>query len=201
MNISLIIIVVTVLVSILAFNNRELFHKLTFNPYSIKNKNEWWRFVSHALLHADWIHLGINMYVLYSFSNIVETTYLNSLGYRGLFYYFLLYLGGVLFSSVFDFGKQKDNPYYNAVGASGAVAAVVFASILIYPGGSLFLFPIPFPIPSWAFGILYIIYSAWMGKKGGDNIGHNAHLWGAIYGLIFTALTIPGVLTGFFERI
>jgi membrane associated rhomboid family serine protease len=139
------------------------------------------------------------MYVLYSFSNIVEDEFFVSMSYRGLLFFFLLYAGAVLFSTLFDYGKHRSDPYYNAVGASGAVSAVVFSSILIFPGGSIFLFPIPFPIPSWAFGILYLVYSAWMGKRGGDNIGHNAHLWGAIYGLVFTLVSIPGVVRNFIE--
>lgn len=200
MSISIIIIAGTVLISVLAFNNLELFDKLKFNPYLIKEHKQWWRFLSHALLHSDWMHLLINMYVLYSFSNIVEDTYFSLFSYRGLLYFVLLYIGGILFSTVFDYSKQKSNPYYNAVGASGAVSAVVFSSILIFPGGSIFLFPIPFPIPSWLFGILYIVYSAYMGKKANDNIGHNAHLWGAIYGIIFTAITIPGLIRGLLER-
>jgi len=201
MSITIIIIGVSVIASILAFQNRELFLKLSFNPYLIKHYKEWWRFVSHAIVHADWMHLLINMYVLYSFGKIVESTYFSSFGIRGLFYFILLYMGGVLFSTVFDYGKNKDNAYYNAVGASGAVSAVVFASILIYPGGSIFIFPIPFPIPSWAFGFLYILYSAYMGKRGGDNIGHNAHLWGAIFGVVFTIATLPGIITNFFSAI
>lgn len=201
MSISIIIIAITVIVSVLAFNNLELFDKLKFNPYLIKEHKQWWRFLSHALLHSDWMHLLINMYVLYSFSNIVEDTYFSLFSYRGLLYFVLLYVGGVLFSTVFDYSKQRSNPYYNAVGASGAVSAVVFSSILIFPGGSIFLFPIPFPIPSWVFGILYIVYSAYMGKKAKDNIGHNAHLWGAIYGIIFTAVTIPGLVSKLLEMV
>lgn len=201
MSISIIIIAATVLISILAFNNLELFDRLKFNPYLIKEHKQWWRFLSHALLHSDWMHLLINMYVLYSFSSIVEDTYFNLFSYRGLLYFVLLYVGGVLFSTVFDYSKQKSNPYYNAVGASGAVSAVVFSSILIFPGGSIYLFPIPFPLPSWVFGILYIVYSAYMGKKANDNIGHNAHLWGAIYGIVFTAVTIPGLINGLWERV
>lgn len=199
MSLTIIIIGITLISSILAFQNSELFGKLKFNAYFIKHHKEWWRFVSHAIVHADWMHLLINMYVLYSFGNIVEDTYFSLFAYKGLMYFLLLYLGGILFSTIFDFAKHKEDVYFNAVGASGAVSAVVFSSILIFPSGSIFLFPIPFPIPSWAFGILYIIYSAYMGKRGGDNIGHNAHLWGAIFGVVFTVVTIPGVITRFIE--
>jgi membrane associated rhomboid family serine protease len=192
-----IIIGITLVVSVMSFQNAELFAKLKFNPYFIKEHKEWWRFITHAAVHADWMHLIINMYVLYSFGSLVEKTYFSLFAYKGIMYFVLLYLGGILFSTLFDFGKHKSDPYYNAVGASGAVSAVVFSSILIYPSGSIFLFPIPFAIPSWAFGILYVIYSAYMGKKGGDNIGHSAHLWGAIFGVVFTILTIPDIISNF----
>ena len=201
MSVSFIIIGITVLVSFLSFQNTEMFTKLKFNPYLIKHHKQWYRFISHSIVHADWMHLIINMYVLYSFGDIVEATFFNLFGFKGLMYFILLYVGGVLFSSIYDYGKQKDNPYFNAVGASGAVSAVVFASILIYPAGSIFLFPIPFPIPSWAFGLLYIVYSAYMGKRGGDNVGHNAHLWGAIFGLIFTLITIPNIISNFIAQL
>ncbi len=197
MSINIIIIGITVIASILAFQNSEMFGQLKFNAYFIKEHKQWWRFFSYSIIHADWMHLLINMYVLYSFGSIVEETYFSLFAYKGLLYFILLYVGGVLFSTVFDFGKHKNDPYYNAVGASGAVSAVVFSSILIYPSGSIFIFPIPFSIPSWAFGFLYLIYSAYMGKKGSDNIGHNAHLWGAIFGIVFTLITIPGIISSF----
>ena len=201
MSLNIIIVGVTVLISLLAFNNVELFDKLKFNGYLIKERKEYWRFFSYALVHAGWLHLLINMYVLYSFGGIVEEVLMARYAFRGVLYYGLLYVGGVLFSTLFDFRKPKSNPYYNAVGASGAVSAVVFASILLYPSGSIFIFPIPFPLPSWIFGIIYLIYSAYMGKKGADNIGHNAHFWGAVFGIVFTVILFPGVIGHFFETI
>lgn len=195
------IIAITVVVSIGAFNNPELFNRFKFNAYQIKHSNEKYRFFSYALLHSGWIHLLINMYVLYSFGGVVEQYFLIHFGSIGYLYYALLYIGGVLFSTLYDFGKYKDDIYYNAVGASGAVSAVVFASILVYPGGSIFLFPIPFPLPSWLFGVAYLIYSAYMGRKGVDNIGHNAHFWGAIYGVILTVILVRGVIPNFFNTI
>jgi len=195
-----IIIAVTLIISFLSFSNTELFDRLKFNAYLIKSQNEGWRFVSYALVHAGWAHLLINMYVLYSFGGFVEKSFQANFGPKGLLYYGMLYLGGILFSTLWDYGKYKTDPYYNAVGASGAVSAVVFSSILLNPGSSIFIFPIPFPLPSWIFGILYLIYSAYMGKKGTDNIGHNAHFWGAVYGLILTIILVPGVLQAFFSQ-
>jgi membrane associated rhomboid family serine protease len=198
MILTFIIIALTVIVSIGAFNNAELFNKLKFNAYDIKHSNQQYRFVSYALVHVGWMHLLINMYVLYSFGGVVEEYFKMMFGAIGSLYFILLYIGGVIFSTLFDFGKHKNDVYYNAVGASGAVAAVVFSSILVYPGGSIYLFPIPFPLPSWLFGIAYLIYSAYMGKKGADNIGHNAHFWGAVFGIVLTVILVPGVIPNFF---
>jgi len=194
---NIIIIAITAIISILAFKNRLLFDRLKFNAYQIKHRKEGWRFVSYAMVHAGWLHLLINMWVLYWFGQIVEKQFRTSFGLKGFVYYLLLYLGGVLFAVLFDFGKQKDNIYYNAVGASGAVSAVVFSSILIYPMGSLYLFPIPFAIPAWLFGILYLLYSAYMQKNVRDNVGHSAHFWGAIFGIVFTLIVIPSVFSSF----
>ncbi len=201
MILTFIIIIATAIISISSFNNIELFNRLKFNAYQIKHSNEKWRFFSYALVHSGWMHLIINMYVLYSFGGVVEQTFTLNFGAIGSLYFVLLYIGGVLFSTVFDFGKHKDDIYYNAVGASGAVSAVVFSSILVYPGGSIFLFPIPFPLPSWVFGVAYLIYSAYMGKKGADNIGHNAHFWGAIFGIVLTIILVPNVIQNFFSTI
>jgi len=191
----------TVIISIMAFNNNDLFRKLLFNAYLIKNKKQWYRFFSYALVHSGWMHLIINMYVLWSFGDIVEYVLKNNFGTKGILYYALLYVGGIIFSTLFDFKKHKDDPNYNAVRASGAVSAVVFASILLYPSGSIFIFPIPFPLPSWVFGIAYLIYSAYMGKKGQDNIGHNTHFWGAVFGIIFTVIALPGTVQNFFTTV
>lgn len=196
------IIILTVLISIAAFNNEELFQRFRFNAWLIKEKKQGWRFFTYAVLHAGWMHLLVNMFVFYSFGRFVEHRFVQEFGVgQGLLYFVLLYVGGVLFSTLYDYNKQKANPYYDAVGASGAVAAVLFASILLAPVNSLFIFPIPFPIPAWIFGVLYLIYSAYMGKKGADNIGHNAHFFGAIFGLLFTILVNPAFATGFIRQL
>ncbi|MBU1370861.1 MAG: rhomboid family intramembrane serine protease [Bacteroidetes bacterium] len=189
---TLAIIILTVLISIAAFNNAELFQRFRFNAWLIKEKKQSWRFFTYAVLHAGWMHLLVNMFVFYSFGRFVEQAFIQVFGMgQGLLYFVLLYVGGVIFSTLYDYNKQKSNPYYDAVGASGAVAAVLFSSILLAPTNSLFIFPIPFPVPAWIFGLLYLVYSAYMGKKGADNIGHNAHFFGAVFGLVFTILINP----------
>ena len=198
---NIILIAVTVIISVLAFYNVQLMEQLKFNAYKIKHDKQGWRFFSYALVHAGWLHLLVNMWVLYSFGDIVLRTFGIYFGPKAMIYYLLLYVGGVLFSILFDYGKHKNNIYYNAVGASGAVAAVVFASILIYPSGGIYLFPIPFSIPSWLFGILFLVYSAYMQKQGNSRIGHGAHFWGAIFGILFTIITVPHVLVSFFHQL
>jgi len=192
---------ITIIISLLGFYNREVFHKLLFSPYYIKHHNEWYRFFSYGFLHAGWAHLFINMLVLYSFGTAVETYFKILFLQKGIFYFALLYIGGVLFSVLFDFGRNKDNLYYSAVGASGAVSAVVFSSILFDPLNKIYLFFIPIGIPAAIFGILYLIYSAYMSKRSRDNIGHNAHFWGAIFGIIYTIILKPSIFMYFINSL
>lgn len=201
MTLNLLIVAITVIISILAFNRGDISEKLRFNAYLIKHEKQGWRFLSYGLIHADWMHLLINMFVLYSFGNLVERYLLAQFGVKGLLYFILLYLGGILFSVLYDFRKHKNDIFFNAVGASGAVSSILFASILIDPSMGIFIFPIPFSLPSWLFGILYLVYSVYMGRKGTDNIGHNAHFWGAIFGIVFMAITAPQLFTTFFSKI
>lgn len=191
----------TSLISIYALYNQELFGRLKFNAYAIRHQGQGWRFLSYGLIHADWVHLFINMFVLYSFGKAVIEAYCYYFDLKGYLFYLLLYIGGLGFSVLFDYGKHKDDPHYNAVGASGAVSAVLFASILVFPTGSVYLFPIPFPLPSVVFGVIYLVYSAVMARRGTGNIGHNAHFWGAIFGLVFTIALKPILAVSFWQQI
>ncbi len=193
MTITVIIILITVIVSLLAFNNTELFRKMVFNAYDIRHYKNSYRFLSYALIHADWIHLLINMMVLFSFGRIVEEYYGMYFGDKGIFYYILLYIGGIALSTLPSYGKHKDDKSYTAVGASGAVSAVVFASILFDPLSKIYIFLLPIGIPAILFGVLYLVYSAYMGKKNVDNIGHDAHFWGAVFGFCFTIALKPAL--------
>ncbi len=196
-----IIIGITVVVSIIAFNRQELFDKLKFNAYLVAGRKEWYRFLSYGLVHADYMHLFINMFVLYSFGEIVEAFYSHYFGNKAILFYLLLYVGGIAFSTLYDYGAHRKDSWYNAVGASGAVSAVVFASIILYPTGKIFLFFIPIGIPAPIFGLLYLGYSFYMARKGTDNIGHNAHFFGALFGIIFTILLDTDILKIFFSSL
>jgi membrane associated rhomboid family serine protease len=196
-----IIIIATVIISIVAFQNRMLFEKLRFDPYGMNIHKDWHRFFSYALLHADWGHLLINLFVFYSFGNNVLYLFEYYFGGKAILYFILLYAGGVFVSVIPSFEKHKNNPYYTAVGASGAVSAVLFSSILMYPTGKIIFLLLPIPIPAFVFGILYLVYSWYMAKRGKDNIGHDVHFWGAIFGFVFTILLKPQLFMIFINQL
>jgi len=176
--------------SIHAFKNRGSFEKYLFNAYAIKHHNEKYRFLSHAFLHSDYAHLIINMFVLYSFGRVLESAYFPVVfGKFSTLIFILLYTGGIYASSIVDYLRQKDNIHYNAVGASGAVSALVFSAILLNPNSSMGIIFIPFiRLPSWVFGLLYLAYSFYMDRNKNDQIAHGAHAWGAVFGFLFTGI-------------
>ncbi|HPT13494.1 MAG TPA: rhomboid family intramembrane serine protease [Bacteroidales bacterium] len=201
MPVTLIIIVATTLVSVWAFSNNDIYRRLAFNAYDIKHFRNGHRFLSYALVHADWIHLMINMLVLYSFGRAVESYYSMFWGTKGVFYYLLLYIGGTVMSTTPAYAKHKDDYTYTAVGASGAVSAVVFASIIFDPLNRIYLFMIPVGIPAVIFGVLYLAYSWYMAKRNIDNIGHDVHFWGAVFGFFFTIALKPALALYFFNTV
>lgn len=201
MTITNVILFLTIVISVYALNNEEVFAKLKFNAYDVKHSNHWYRFFSYGFVHAGYLHLGINMLVLYSFGGIVEQYYHYYFPQKAGFYFVLLYVFGLILSVIPSYGKHKNDVFYNAVGASGAIAAVVFASIILYPAGKIFFFFIPIGIPAPIFGLLYIAYEYWMSRNSNDSIGHDAHLWGAIFGMVFTVALKPQLLTIFFNQL
>jgi len=183
----LILIIANVLFSLIGFNDSNFFNKYKFQIGAIK-QGEKLRMISSAFLHADWIHLGFNMYALYLFGETVLLT-------LGSANFFLLYFGSLLAGSIYSFSKHKNSDYYSAVGASGAVSGIVFSAILLYPDMELMMLPIPIPLPGYVFGIGYLLYSIYGMKKQLGNIGHTAHLGGAIGGYALTLLLAPYVLS------
>lgn len=199
---TIIILIITCAISILAFSNQELMRKLIFNPYMVTRHKEWWRFVSSGFIHADWLHLFVNMFVLYSFGQMVEAYYSQVFDEKGLYYYAVLYIGGIVIAITPSYAANKENMAYNSLGASGAVSAVVFAGILFQPlGGIGFMFLPGLDIPAFIFGFLYLAYSWYMDKKGDAHVNHNAHFWGAIFGVLFTILLKPKIAVYFINQI
>lgn len=175
---------------------------MLFSPYLVKESKQHYRFFTYGLVHADWMHLLINMFVLNSFGKVVEFSFSHYFPSLGSYYYCLLYIFGLVISVVPAYGKNKENSWYAAVGASGAVSAVVFASIIMNPfQGGIMIFPIPISIPPALFGILYLIFSAYMAKRGKDNIGHDAHFWGAVFGIAFTIVLKPAFAIHFLNQV
>lgn len=192
---------ITIAISLYASNEPSLVGKLTFSPYDIKRSNQWYRIISHAFIHGDFFHLALNMFVLYQFGKILELDFIYLFSERGQFYFFLLYFGSILFSTILSYHRHQDNPGYQSLGASGAVSAIVFATILIHPWSPLGFFLIPIRIPAFIFGILYISAEIIMDKKAKNNIAHDAHFMGALFGIIFLSLLEPVFLKNIFLHI
>ncbi len=197
---TIIIIAITVLTSIAAFKNNELLYKYQFNAYQILKRNQWYRLITYGFLHANWDHLLVNMIVLYFFGDAIEYYLTDNFGSAGVFYFFTLYLSAIVISTLYDLRKHREHYHYNAVGASGATSAVVFATIFFAPLQPVYLFFV-IPIPGIIFGAAYLYYSYYMGKKNIDNIGHSAHFYGALFGFLFPILLNPQLFSVFLQKI
>ena len=200
--VTLIIILVTAGISILCFNGRLNFHALKFNAYAVWHRRQWHRMFSYGLVHAGWGHLLFNMLTLYFFGTVVEKYFVAAFGSpQGAILYVVLYVTALAVSSIGDLFKFRDNIDYSAVGASGAVSAVLFASILFEPRMGIYIFFIPIPIPGYIFAPLYLLYCWYMARRNIDNIGHSAHFWGAVYGLAFPLLCRPDIFSHFLSQL
>ncbi|SHE79847.1 Membrane associated serine protease, rhomboid family [Mariniphaga anaerophila] len=196
--ITYLIIGITAIVSFLAFQNVSLMEKLQFNAAQVIHRKQYYRLISHAFVHISWTHLIVNMLVLYFFGRNVENYFSYFFGNRADFSFIALYIGGILVSNAWSLIKHQNDYYYNAVGASGAVSAVLFAFIFLDPWEKLYLFAI-IPIPGIVFGVGYLIYSYQMGKRKSDNIAHDAHFLGAVFGFIFPILLKPELFSRFID--
>jgi membrane associated rhomboid family serine protease len=202
--ITLIIVGITILVSIMAMDKPELKNKLMFNAYMINQRKEWYRFFSNGLIHADWIHLLLNMYVLWMFGRGVETMYKFESVYagKGVLFFILLYIGGLVMSSLYSYERHKNDIYYNSLGASGAVSAVMFAYIVLAPTTPLGLMFLPgIQIPAYLFGLIILSVEHYLSKRGNTGIAHDAHFWGAIFGVVFTIALKPSLAVDFIHKI
>jgi membrane associated rhomboid family serine protease len=188
MSLTLILVIMTSIISYQAFNSPATMGKLIFYPYAIKERgsSEWYRFLSGGFIHGDWGHLIINMIVLYQFGNFLEDGFIQVFGAGlGQILFILLYITAIIISDIPSYFQHQNNPGYRALGASGATSALVFGYILFNPW-AWFAFP---PLPALLYGVAFLWYSSYMEKRGADNIGHNAHFWGAVYGVLFTLIS------------
>jgi membrane associated rhomboid family serine protease len=196
MSITFIILLLTVATSIIGFSNPTFLSKGMLNPYMVHNRKEYWRLISSGFLHAGFFHLLINMMVLLGFGTVVEMYYREAFPANGKIYFTILYLGSILVANVPSLNKHKDNVYYNSLGASGAIAAILFASILFDPWQKIYIFGV-LPLPGVILGPLYLFFEYTMSKRGGTNINHDAHFYGAIFGLLYTIILDPTILKYF----
>ena len=190
---TLIIIVLTAVTSFLAFSNQKLYGDLIMYPPAI-NKGQYYRLLTSGFIHADYSHLIFNMLTLYFFGKFVEEAMGSIIGRYG---FLALYLGGIIISDIPSYLKNRNNSHYASLGASGGVSSVVFAFILFAPW-AWFAFP---PVPAIVYGIGYLVYCVYMGKKGGDRVNHDAHFWGALYGVVFTIINEPRIGAYFINQL
>ena len=189
-----VLIGVTVLVSWRAFGDRALLERLILWPPAVERRKQYDRLLTHGFIHADWMHLLFNMITLWSFGSAVERVFSEWITPVG---FVLFYLSAIVIAILPTYIRHRQDANYRSLGASGGVSAVLFAFILFDPWSKLIIFPIPVPIPAFLFAILYIGYSIWMDRRGGGNVNHSAHLWGAAYGVLFTLVLEPRVFAHF----
>ena len=189
-----VIFVITIITSLMAFSNENLYGKLILHPYNVSRGRYIYTVITSGLIHKDWMHLFFNMLSFYFFAFNLEPV-------LGHWQFAVLYIASLILSDMPSVLKHRENYNYYSLGASGAVSAVVFSAILYNPLGQMMILPIPVPIPAVIFGILYLVYCSYASKYSRDNINHDAHLYGALSGLMITIIFHPGILPGFFQQI
>jgi membrane associated rhomboid family serine protease len=190
---------ITIGISFLTWNRPELFGKLMMNPYQIAHRQQYYRFVTSGFIHKDHMHLFFNMFSFYFFGRPVEQIFNMIFGPLGNIYFIALYVVAIVVSDMPSYFKHRHDPGYNSLGASGAIAAVIFVYIIFQPLSDMCILVIC--MPGFILGALYIIFSYFQGRKANDNINHDAHLYGALFGLLFCAIFYPQSIPFFFQQI
>ncbi|TCD29569.1 rhomboid family intramembrane serine protease [Pedobacter psychrodurus] len=185
-----VIFVFTIITSLYAFYDHSIYGKFMLHPYSVSKGQNVYTLITSGLVHADWMHLFFNMFTFYAFAFTLERL-------MGSWQFGLLYFLGLVLSDLPTVIKHKDHFNYNSLGASGAISAVLFSYILFNPMSKIYIMFIPIGIPAVVFGILYLVYCAYASRNSRDHINHDAHFFGALTGLIFTIIFVPGILQNF----
>lgn len=192
------IIALNVVISLIGFSNEEFLDKTMLWPYKIKRQKQYYRFLTSGFIHADFIHLIFNMFSFYFFGRMIEF-YFADYGLGGNIAYLLLYFIALIVADIPSYIKHQNDYNYRALGASGAVSAIIFACILFQPWGTILIYFIPMPFIVFAF--LYLGYCIYMSKKNLGHVNHDAHLWGSIFGLVFTIVLIAAKAPQLFPEI
>jgi membrane associated rhomboid family serine protease len=186
--ITYVIIVITVLISLKGFSDPHFRDQYLYKPYNVKHYKEYYRIFSHVFLHADPMHLIFNMITFFFFGKVMEEYFR---GYYGFVPGSLIFIGFFILSSFFatmiQYGRHKDHEFYRSLGASGAVSAILFAFIMLAPSATIGFFFVP--MPAILFGVLYLGFEFWADKNGKGNIAHDAHISGALFGIVFILIT------------
>lgn len=198
--ITYVIMGITILTSFYSFNRGDVLYRFMMNPYQINNRKQYYRFITSGFIHNDHMHLLMNMFSLYFFGRAVEVVFAARFGAAGNFYFVALYLLAIVVSDIPTFLKHRNNPGYNALGASGGVSAVIFAFIIFRPLDDICLY-FALCMPGFILGTAYLIYSYLSGRNSKDNINHDAHLFGALFGLIFCVILYPPSIGEFFQQV
>lgn len=185
--ITFLLIVVNVLVSYRGFTNTEFFAKYDFEVEKILLYKDYKRLVTSGFLHTGWLHLLFNMYSLYVFSGMIA-------GGLGAVNYLIIYFTSLIGGNLFALWVHRNHRDYSAVGASGAVWGVIFATVALYPEMDISIFPIPLSIPNWIYALLFVAFTIYAIRSQQYNIGHDAHLGGAIIGMILALILEPAAL-------
>ncbi|MBS7565799.1 rhomboid family intramembrane serine protease [Mucilaginibacter sp. Bleaf8] len=188
-----VIFVITIISSLFAFSSENVYSQMILHPYSVARGKRVWTLITSGLIHGDWAHLIFNMFSFFFFAFQLEEV-------LGHWQFALLYIGSLILSDLPSVTKHKEDYRYHSLGASGAISAVVFGAILFSPKSLIQIFPIPFEIPAYIYGPLYLVYCVYASRQNRDNINHDAHFYGALSGIMFTLFLYPGVITIFLEQ-
>lgn len=194
MLLTLVIIAFTCAVSLVAMRNARMIEALILWPPAVTRGHQYYRLLSYGFIHADFQHLLFNMVTLYFFGQVMEQFYNAAMGRFGFAVFYLL---GVIAAIVPTYLRNRDNANYRSLGASGAVSAVLFAFILFQPWTTIYVFVLP--VPAIVYALIYVGYSIYSSRRGGSNVNHSAHLWGAAYGVVFTLVLEPRVFAVFID--